>query len=56
VKIRYVGPYASVHVPALGVVVERGEQIDVERGTAESLCEQATWEKVPTRSKKGTKE
>ena len=41
-RIRYVGPYDAVEVPALGVVVERDAEVDVaDDDLAASLLEQS---------------
>lgn len=46
-KLRYVGPFPAVDVPALGKRVERNHQIAVEdQALAASLLAQSDWEEV----------
>lgn len=45
-KYRYDGPFDEVDVPALGVSVKRGQQVDAAGAVAKSLDAQADWSKV----------
>lgn len=46
-KLRYVGPFDAVDVPALRKTVKRNHQIEVEdKAVAASLLEQSDWEEV----------
>lgn len=46
-KIRYVGPFDAVDVPALRATVKRNHQVEVaDRAIADSLLAQADWEEV----------
>lgn len=47
-KFKYVGPHDAVDVPALGVTVERGHQVDATGAVAQSLAAQADWQRVDT--------
>lgn len=53
-KIKYVGPFDAVEVPALGRDVKRGEPIEVEDAEiAKSLLEQKdNWQRVSKPAKK----
>lgn len=58
-KIRYVGGFDAVDVPALGQTVKRNHQVAVDDKTlAASLLEQSDWEEVgvPKAAKAETEE
>lgn len=56
-KVKYVGPFEAVQVPAAGgVTVERGKSIDVDEAVARSLCQQKdNWERTSKPRKKAAK-
>ena len=55
--IRYDGPFRAVEVPAAGVVVQRGETVEVEPEVAASLLRQKdNWSKVTKPAKAEKKE
>jgi len=45
-RVVYNGPYDVVEVPILGIVVRRGEPIEVRDGDAELLLQQDVWSEV----------
>lgn len=46
-KIRYVGPFRAVDVPALGTTVRRNHQVEIEDpAVAKALLAQSDWEEV----------
>lgn len=45
-KFKYVGPHDEVEVPALGITVQHGHQIEATGDAAESLSKQADWQRV----------
>lgn len=46
-RLRYVGPFGAVDVPALGKRVRRNHQVEVEDAAlAKALLQQDTWEEV----------
>ena len=48
-KLRYVGPFDAVDVPAIRATVKRNHQVEVaDRAIADSLLAQADWEEVGT--------
>ncbi len=50
-KIRYVGPFPEVDLPATGEVVQQNHQIEVDDEIGRALVKQQDWEKVPTPKK-----
>ena len=46
-RLRYVGPFRAVDVPALGTTVKRNHQVEIEdKAVAAALLAQADWEEV----------
>ena len=56
--VTYVGPFAEVDIPALGITVKNGEPFDVDAGAAQVLTAQADFEaaEAPKASKATPKE
>lgn len=55
-RVIYEGPCASVEVPALGIVAERGVPVEVEdEKVAKALLEQGTWTAPKVNTTKGSK-
>jgi len=50
-RISYPGPHRAVHVPALGLVVERGQVVDVPDEVARPLLTQGWAEARPRRTR-----
>lgn len=56
-KIRYVGPFRAVDVPALGTTVRRNHQVEIEdQALAKSLLAQSDWEEVGAKTAAKEKE
>lgn len=47
-RVVYSGPHDAVEVPELGLVVRRGEPVEVLDGDAEQLLKQDVWDAAPT--------
>lgn len=52
--VKYVGPQEGVDIPALGVVVERGAEVEVDAELAKELLAREEWEAVAS-PRKGAK-
>ena len=54
-EIKYVGPFGTVTIPALGIEAEFGVPFEVDEGAAISLTAQSDWELAkPVKSSKST--
>lgn len=45
-RVRYIGPFDEVEVPAFELVVKRNHQVDVPEAIGKQLTEQTDWEEV----------
>jgi hypothetical protein len=50
-KVRYLGPYASVQIAATRQFVEKGKTVDVPAEVGRALVKQVSWKRVPTKKK-----
>lgn len=45
-RLRYQGPFEGVEIPALGVVVERGHELEVTGDTAQEFLRREDWTRM----------
>lgn len=54
-KVKYVGPFDAVEVPALDAVIKNGETVEVDDDMGLAMIEQEVWASVGTRMKTDNK-
>lgn len=52
--VRYVGEHDAMDIPAIGVVAERGAEVEVDSEIAKELLARGDWEAVTSRKKGGS--
>jgi hypothetical protein len=50
-KVRYVGPHASVEIAATRQIAENGKTVEVPAEIGRELVKQASWKKVTAKKK-----
>lgn len=45
-RLKYVGPFEGVEIPALGVTVAQGEELEVTGDVAQELLKRDDWERT----------